>query len=162
MGKPIEKIEFWDERIKDAKMRDQIHRSVYITTGDDWSKIEKAHSDIIKSVIGQDDKVLDAGCAYGRFSKLFNKKNYTGVDFVPGFILEATKLCPGYVFFIQDLRKLTFKDKEFDWVILGAVRQMIVANLGQEVWNEMETELKRVGKKILVLEYIDEVKYEIL
>jgi ubiquinone/menaquinone biosynthesis C-methylase UbiE len=162
MGKPIDKIEFWDERIKDAKLRSQIHRSVYISTNSEWERIFNDHKKIINKLIKDDSKVLDAGCGYGRLAELFKKSNYIGVDFVPGFILEATKLYPGYVFFIQDLKNLSFKDKQFDWGICISMEKMVVANSGQAEWDKMLLELKRVCKKILILEYTDSNNYKVL
>ncbi|HET7099375.1 MAG TPA: class I SAM-dependent methyltransferase [Patescibacteria group bacterium] len=45
-----------------------------------------------------DKKVLDVGCGFGEFGKFILKRyanvEYTGVDIVPEFITEATKLVP--------------------------------------------------------------------
>lgn len=166
MSKPVDKIGFWKHRIDTAQLE---HYSVYLANPSLWKKINDIHERIIKKYIKEDDKVLDAGCAYGRSSVLFN--NYVGIDFSPDFIELAKKKYPNKKFLVGNLKELPFKDKEFDWAFCISMKNMIVGNLGKEQWDIMEKELKRVAKHILLLEYGDELpgggingadKYEIL
>lgn len=150
-GPEIDKKEFWAKRLMDAKSIKHIHYSVYLANDTLWSRINKAHVDVINKIIKPSDKVLDAGCGYGRLSELF--KNYIGIDFSPDFIKEAKQLYPQKTFEVQDLRKLPFKNKEFDVGLVVSVKHMIIGNMGAEAWFPMENELKRVCKKVLILEY---------
>jgi hypothetical protein len=105
-------------------------------------------------------KVLDAGCGYGRWSVLFD--NYVGVDFSPDFIELAKKEYPNKTFIQGDLKALPFKDGEFDSAFCVSIKQMIEGNLGKDVWLEMEKEILRVSKKLVVLEYTDPENYNVL
>jgi ubiquinone/menaquinone biosynthesis C-methylase UbiE len=157
MSKPIDKKEFWKERIEKAK-RGREHYSVYITSDGDWDYLNKAHEQILKKEgVG---RVLDAGCGYGRWSVLF--KNYVGVDFSADFIEIAKSKYPDKEFRVADLKQLPFKDKEFDTAFCVSIKEMIVGNLGGAEWELMENELKRVAKQVLLLEYTNPYDYEVL
>lgn len=160
MGKPVDKTNFWRERIRQAKEAGKERYSVYLTSQNDWDKLNEVHKQIIKKHISRDDSVLDAGCGYGRASEWF--RNYHGIDFSPDFIAMAQKMYPNKTFSVADLTALTFNNKEFDWGICISIKQMIVANLGAEKWALMEKELRRVCQKVLILEYSDPDKYEIV
>ena len=157
MQKPVNKIEFWKQRIETAV---KPHYSVYVIHEQGWNHIFKAHARTISRLIKPTEKVLDAGCGYGRMSVLFN--NYTGVDFSPDFIKLAKEKYPDKTFLQGDLKELPFKDKEFDWSFCVSIKKMIEDNLGMDEWKKMEQELKRVSKKVLILEYEDPNPYEIL
>ena len=152
MSKPVDKIEFWKQRIDTAVSE---HYSVYVANETLWAKINKVHERIIKSLIKDTDRVLDAGCAYGRSSVFFN--NYVGIDFSPDFIERAKKKFPDKTFMVGNLKELPFKDKEFDWAFCISIKKMIIDNCGEEEWLKMEKELKRVAHKVLILEYGDEL-----
>lgn len=151
----VDKVEFWKERIEKAQ---QEHFSVYVTTEPAWIKIAEIHKKICDQEIG--GKVLDAGCGYGRASEWF--KDYTGVDFSPDFIEKSRSKYPNKKFVLASLKSLPFQDKEFDWVVCVSIRAMIRNYQGHEHWEEMEKELRRVGKKILILEYTEPERYEII
>lgn len=166
MAKPVDTLEFWKERIDTAV---KPHYSVYVAGEGLWNAINKIHKEIFDKEISKDARVLDAGCAYGRWANNF--EHYVGVDFSPDFIVEAKRLYPKKDFLVADLKSLPFRDKEFDWSFCVSIKNMIVANLGVEVWQQMEKELKRVSKRVLLLEYGNELprqgangadKYEIL
>lgn len=156
MQKPINKIEFWRQRIFTAAKE---HYSVYITSDANWRDINTSHEKVLKEKIG-DSKVLDAGCGYGRWSPLF--ENYTGVDFSPDFIEKAKIKFPKKKFIQANLKELPFADGEFDWAFCVSIKRMVEDNLGKEEWGLMEKELKRVAKKVLILEYEDHQSLEVL
>ena len=150
MQKPVDKIEFWKQRIDTAQKE---HYSVYVAGDNLWEAIRLIHQEIIDDHIKDTDRVLDAGCGYGRWSPHFD--NYVGVDFSPDFIVKAKKKYPEKEFMVADLKDLPFKKKEFDWAIVVSIKEMIRDNCGQEAWDKMEKELKRVSKNVLILEYGD-------
>lgn len=150
MSKPVDKIEFWKNRIDTAVSE---HYAVYVANEPLWNRINQVHERIIKELIKDSDKVLDAGCAYGRSSIFFNKEQYTGIDFSPDFIEIAKKKYPENKFLVGNLKKLPFKAKEFDWAFCISMKRMIIDNCGDEEWDKMAKELKRVAKKVLILEY---------
>jgi ubiquinone/menaquinone biosynthesis C-methylase UbiE len=157
MSKQVDKVEFWKQRIDTAV---KPHYTVYVTSEGDWKRINEEHSEIFKKEIREEDNVLDAGCGYGRWSELF--KNYTGVDFSPDFIKMAKKNYPNKLFLEANLKTLPFKDKEFDVVFCVSIKKMIEDNLGSGEWQEMEKELKRVAKKVLIMEYEDPKPYDVI
>lgn len=157
MAKPVDKEEFWKERIERAK-KGREHYSVYITDEQDWKRLNKDHEKTFRREIDPTDKVLDAGCGYGRSSVYFD--SYVGVDFSPEFIEIAQEKYPDKEFWVADLKDLPFKDDEFDVSFCVSIKHMIVDNLGEEAWEKMEKELKRVSKKLLILEYTDSHEYE--
>lgn len=157
MGKPVDQIDFWKKRIETAK-KSRDHYSVYITDSKDWKRLNNDHEQIFTKEIKETDKVLDAGCGYGRSSVYFD--SYVGVDFSPDFIELAQENHPGKEFWVADLKDLPFKDQEFDVSFCVSIKHMIVDNLGEEEWEKMFKELKRVSKKVLLLEYTDSKDYE--
>ena len=157
MNKGVDRIDFWKKRI-DTAPKDKEHFSVYVTTNKNWDKIEIEHSKIIKKeCIG---KTLDAGCGYGRLAPLIDE--YVGVDFSSDFIDIAKKKYPNKTFVVGDLISLPFKDNEFDCAVCSSIKQMIIGNLGIDVWNSMEKELLRVARKLVILEYPQPEIYDVL
>jgi ubiquinone/menaquinone biosynthesis C-methylase UbiE len=152
-SQPVSDTSFWRERLEIAKRQKHIQYSVYLAGDDLWNRIYKVHHRIIDKVINNADTVLDLGCGYGRMAEIFNPKRFVGVDVSPDLIAEAKERYPKHKFIEADLLNLPFKDKEFDWGLLVSVRGMIQSNLGEEVWDKMDKECRRVCKKILVLEY---------
>ena len=159
MPRPIESPQFWEQRIKEAAEGRDSRCIFYQATPYVWDEIDKAHKKIIQENVN--GKVLDAGCGLGRISEWINGE-YIGVDLMPFFIEKARILYPEREFLVADLRKLPFKDKEFDWAICLSIKGMMIRDLGKEEWQKMETELKRVSKKILILDYNNPEQCEIL
>lgn len=149
MSKPTQDLNFWKNRIKELGSIE-----CGMAVGFNWPVIDKIHREYIDKHIKPTDKILDAGCAYGRVAHWFSDDKYTGVDFVEEFIREARKRNPGKTFILTDLNDLSFKRHEFDWAILISVRVVIRSDPnGDEKWKEVEKELKRVAKRIMILEY---------
>lgn len=155
MRKAIDTREFWKDRIDTAAKE---YYSVYVVHQGGWDHLNKVHSELLdKHIKG---KVLDAGCGYGRWSEKFD--DYVGVDFSPDFIAKAKEKYPDKDFRVGNLKDLAFEDKEFDWSFCVSIKRMVMDNLGEEEWDKMLKELKRVSKKVLILEYGDPDQYEIL
>lgn len=157
MSKPVDKHQFWAERIRDAV---ELRQSVYYTSRGAWDHLNETHREIMGQHLT--GKILDAGCGYGRWSELFAASDYLGIDFSPDFIHIAKDLYPSKAFEVADLKALLYPDKTFDWAFCVSIRQMIRGNLGEEVWAQMESELKRVAKHVLILEYTDPEVFEVL
>lgn len=155
--KPVNKESFWKERIERSK-HGREHYSVYITTDEDWKYLNGVHEELLKKECT--GKVLDAGCGYGRWSVLFD--DYVGVDFSQDFIDIAKEKYPNKKFIQSKLESLPFKDKEFDSAFCVSVKRMIIDNQGNEAWEQMEKELLRVSKKLVLLEYTEPEEYEVL
>lgn len=160
---PVSDKQFWKERLEKAKRNGKLHYSVYLANPQLWEKIYQTHVIILRNLIKKHDRVLDAGCGYGRFAPLF--EDYVGVDISPDLLAEAKEAYPAKWFVEANLKKLPFEDNRFDWAICTSIKAMIKNNLGDEEWSLMEKELKRVAKNVLILEYGDTgdaEKYEVL
>lgn len=153
-------IDFWKKRLENAERSGTLHWSVYLANPVLMRKIDRAHKNVFDTLIPIGSSVLDAGCGYGRLCEFFD--NYTGVDFSPDFIKKAKELYPHKVFIQADLQKLPFRDGEFDWAFCVSIKDMIREYDSVEKWDNIEKELGRVAKKILVLEYTEPEKYIIL
>lgn len=159
MTLPIDKTEFWEERIKDSAKHGDIHHSVYISRMELWKHIEEVHFAILKKEIDPNMRVLDGGCGYGRCAPLFER--YVGIDFSPDFIRIAKEKNPGKTFMQMDLTDIQFDDKFFDVAFCISLRQMVVGNMGEEAWKPMMKELQRVANKVILLEYEEPDTYDI-
>jgi ubiquinone/menaquinone biosynthesis C-methylase UbiE len=77
----------------------------------------------IKKLLNKKQKILDIGCGYGRFTIPLAKQRYNiqGIDITPSLIKKAKKLANkekvNIIFKIGDMRKLPYKDNNFDAII---------------------------------------------
>lgn len=160
MSKPILDTNFWKERIRDVNASgDPLHYAVYKVDEYRMECINAQHRKILGQHIQPHDRVLDAGCGYGRLLKLLPgswRGKYLGIDFSPDFIEIARAMNPERAeqFWRDDLRNIeSVFDCEFDWAVCISIRAMIVNNCGGDVWSDMLNELKRCAKRVLILEY---------
>ena len=156
---PVQDPAFWKGRLLNVVATGQdLHKAVYDIDYSVWSSIQGKTRDVLRRYVRPGDLVLDAGCGLGVVSTLLPRGvRYVGVDVSPDLIELARVRHPDETFIIGDLRRLSFSvPKQFDWVICRSVRNMIEDNLGPEAWAEILTELRRVGKKVLLLEYGEE------
>lgn len=156
---PIEDTDFWKRRIERADAVGVENYSVYILNENAWHAIAHKHRQIIEKEC-TDKKVLDAGCGYGRACEWI--EDYTGVDFSPDFIARAQKKYPDRKFLVANLKALPFADNEFDIAIAISMRHMVLKNLGEDDWNAIAFELKRVAKRVIVLEYLEPDTFDVL
>lgn len=161
MKLPVDTPQFWKGRIDRAARDGKEHYSVYLAHQASWDHIAEIHKGILQRET-PGFKVLDAGCAWGRASEWLTAEQYTGVDLSPDFIAIAKKKYPNKTFSQTDLRHLPFRGRHFDIAFCISIRAMVIGNLGQDVWDEIETELRRVADKILILEYETPETYYII
>lgn len=164
MKAPIFDIQFWKTRLARAKSIGVLEES--IGQGFNFKMIDEVHREIVDKEINPmknfDVKILDIGCGIGRSSGWFTDKQYYGIDFVPDFIEIAKQKYPNKNFQLLDIReKLPFEKDEFEWGILISMKGMIIREMGQDVWDKIQEELKRVCKKLLILEYGNNKKEEV-
>ncbi len=161
---PVEDPNYWGYRLRHAKERSDIHKtdlthvSVWDMPVDQWHHVNQVTKRVLAHVFTdhlEAGRVLDAGCGYG---ELINHLppfvfHYCGVDLSPDLIAEARLQHPNHIFHVANLRSLPFPDNSFDIAICRSVEGVVVGNLGQGAWDEMEKELLRVAKCVLLLGY---------
>lgn len=171
---PILEPSYWQRRLEQAQAAGQLHLSIFRCPLERWLRIEARHREVLARLIGPADSVLDAGCGYGRLLDLLPEgfgdnlhNSYLGVDLSPDLIevaLRTRGISRRRHFQVADLRQLPPESDRwrFDWAILISVRPMVRRNCGEEVWQQMESELKRVAKRLLFLEYDDMDEGEVI
>ena len=156
MTEPILDPNYWRKRLKHAKER---HRAIFRCSLERWHRIEEKHRKILANRIKDTDKILDAGCGWGRLLDLMPRYwhgDYLGIDISPDFVRLAEKNHPGRSFLIGDLRNVKEAQPvkiKFDWAILISIKQMVINNLGVDAWDEIEVGLRRMAHGMLILEY---------
>jgi ubiquinone/menaquinone biosynthesis C-methylase UbiE len=154
MARDVTSKEFWESRLE-GLTEDTINQSVFRIPKTLFEHMEQHHLSLIHAHIPKNCKVLDAGCGYGRMAAYFSPESYTGVDMSPHFLTLAKERFPNHTFESARLENLPFEDQNFEWTFLISIRDMIVREVGAEIWEKMLEELKRVARNILILEYTD-------
>lgn len=158
MAEPILDPAYWRSRLQTAPYG-CLHHAVFKCPKERWQRIEEEHRAVLAAQVEDTDCVLDAGCGYGRLLDLMPRTwtgGYIGVDLSPDFVLLAQQRYQLRQFLVGDLRKLPFRDFEFDVAVLVSIRPMVRRNLGEAAWLEMQAELNRVSERLLFLEYDEE------
>jgi ubiquinone/menaquinone biosynthesis C-methylase UbiE len=101
------------------------------------NKRQKRIANILRPYVTS--KILDVGCGDTLVAKYLNKKRIIGID-----VVRPKK--ENILFFLFDGKKIPFKDKEFDTVICSFVLHHAIDQ------KKLILEMKRVGKKIVILE----------
>lgn len=162
-SRQTQEYEFWQRRYKDALASGRNVNDA-VNAGFDWRVIDPIHKAVLAYYgITEHSKVLDVGCGMGRTSEWFDPASYIGFDFVPEFIDEAKKQHPKHEFFVHNIiqePKLPFKDREFD-VSIGISFQVVTRpNVTEDQWFLALTEIRRVSKKTIFLEFANGVPEE--
>lgn len=179
MAEDILNPEYWKKRLN-AASADRLHEAVFRCPKERWEAIEAKHREILARHVKRFDAVLDCGCGWGRLLTMLPDEwfgLYLGVDLSPDFIHKAlTETVPyvvnrlwgnknrGGAFKVADLRTLSNsiyflpgkeagKWEKWDWAVMISVRPMVRRNLGGEVWDQMESEIRKCAEKLLYLEY---------
>lgn len=161
MGERIFDTSYWQERLENANNFGELHRSIFLCPKSEWEKIEERHKEILRDLIKPTDSVLDVGCGYGRLLTLMPetwKGLYLGIDISVDFLMQARRNYPHQAFELMDARDLhriqpVNEGYKFHWAILISIRPMVINNMGSEVWEQMEAEIRKKAHKILYLEY---------
>lgn len=160
MSEPILDPNYWRKRLEQADAANQPNLAVFRCSAEQWRLIEEKHREILQRVIGVSDSILDCGCGYGRLVSLLPNRwigDYVGIDHSPDLLRRAKRTYPHRAdqFFQWDLREVHNlpHDFKFDFGILISIRPMMKRELGEQVWQQMETSIRAKCKQLLYLEY---------
>lgn len=167
MNKPVFDTQFWKDRIEEVRLKNHpLYWTVYVVGPQRWEAIEARHREVLAEHIKPTDRVLDAGCGYGRLLSLLPGSwhgKYLGVDQSPDFVQMARSMYPNHEFIRGDLRDLAeIFDGEFDWAVGVSLKRMIVNNCGDEPWLAIQAELRRCCRRVMMLEYDEFAEPEII
>lgn len=162
MSEPILDPGYWAGRLASAA---EEHQAIFRCPLATWREIEQRHREILAGLILPGDSVLDVGCGWGRLIDLMPQEwvgTYAGVDICPEFVRLARERHGRRGIFVNyeavDVVGTMAEGfpqygAKFDWAIMVSFRPMVRRNLGDEYWNELETEIRKSASKLLYLEY---------
>lgn len=157
---PILEPAYWARRLREAKSR-ELHHAIFKCPLEQWMNIANKHREILKKHIGIYDSILDVGCGWGRLLDLTPVPwygAYLGIDLSPDFIEMARDKDPSRIFMVGDVRTAPLAAPTpfpfiYDWAVMISIRPMIKRNLGEDSWDEIETNVRCYAKRLLYLEY---------
>lgn len=108
----------------------------------------------LKKNIKSKSNILDIGCGFGRNIKVFakNAKKVSGIDYDKGVLGTARKELRQYKnvkLFLENAKKLHFRDSEFDYVICMGNTFGNILSIRLQALSEMKR-VVRVGGKIII------------
>ena len=161
---PVNTQSFWRTRINRtlAQCR-SIHTVIFDTDDGNWQLQQDQTRQLLPRYVKSGESFLDAGCGIGMMWECVPAKvQYHGVDISPDLIEIARMRVPNVRFDVEDLRRLPFADKQFDIAVCRAMREMTINNFGLDEWSLLQTEIQRVSKRLLIVEYGSPLQYELL
>lgn len=156
---PIDSELFWRDRLSSARVRGEIHRTIWDVDIATWDRTLESHRRLLAELLTPTTRairLLDCGCGIGSLVPILPAKvEYTGIDVSPDLIDEAKARNPGLAtrFHQGNLRALPWSPGAFDVAVCRGLEGAITANLGVGAWREMEREIVRVADRVVVLSY---------
>ena len=148
--------DYWRRRMETAPPSEP-HHAIFKCPLDRWLRIEAKHRGILARVLKPSDSILDVGCGWGRLLTLlppWYAGQYSGFDLAPTFIERARGAYPNKIWHVRDARDLSdYFGLGYDYAVMISFRPMVKRNLGDETWDDIESNVRRCAKKLLYLEY---------
>lgn len=94
-------------------------------------------------------RTLDIGCGTGEFANCFKPNAYFGVDLSPEFIRRAKGRREGS-FKVMDARRLLFKSREFDQILIVGLLHHLADADAERVLREAARVLRKGGKAVVI------------
>lgn len=114
----------------------------------------KKEDEYLKKNIKPKSNILDIGCGFGRNIKVFSKSanKVSGVDYDKKVLEKARNALKRYnnvKLFLENAKKLHFKDSEFDYVICMGNTFGNILSIRPQVLSEMKRVVKNGGRIIV-------------
>lgn len=114
-------LEYWRGRYEDTQASGSSYSTMICWDEKRVQEETEKLAPYIMNVIGVSDAVLDYGCGFGRFSYLFEKSSYIGIDILPEVIEQCRKLNPERTFELPEDAQL--EKRKFDFCLLFTALQ---------------------------------------
>ena len=158
MPEDIFNPQYWSDRLARAVAREQAHYAVFEGSKEKWEAGRLRQQALLRQHVNKYTSVLDVGCGWGRLLGIMPKEwegPYVGVDICPEFIDLARRAWPAHYFMCRDIRHLHPLERTYDLAVCCSIKPMVVRNAGAEVWRQIEGNLRKVARGILLLGYDD-------
>lgn len=161
--KPVNDPAFWKTRLMWALSHGRgSHTAVYDIDFTVWTSIQNMTRSVLRFELRQGQTLLDVGCGIGTLSSYLPPGiKYHGIDISPEMVEVAHLSYPHQSFSVDDARYLPqFLNQHFDVAVCRSLRKMIIDNLGDPHWQAILQEVRRISKKVIIIEYEDLPNYE--
>jgi len=111
---------------------------------------KKTKNLISQIIMGASGPALDLGCGTGEFCGLFSSINYCGIDISNIYLKFAKRRNPNFNFFLQNGKKLAFKDNQFAVILINGVLHHLFDDAVDTVLAETSRVLKPSGRLLLI------------
>lgn len=150
---------YWSDRLAKAVAREQAHYAVFEGSVEKWNEGRKRQEKLLAQHVGKSTSVLDVGCGWGRLLGVMPREwegEYVGMDLCPEFVALARRAWDNRSFMVRDVR-VPFSPEwpRFDLAVCCSIKPMVVRNAGLEEWQKIESNIRVVADKILLLGYDD-------
>lgn len=148
--------EFWRKRLLTAHATGRgLFSAIYDTDPETWNGIQNKTAGLLQRYVEPGSSVIDIGCGYGAIFELIPPNvSYVGIDVSPDLVEIAQLRYPDGRFLVADVTSKTqFTSSQFDYAICRSIKSMILLYVGQYVWKLMLTEIMRIAKKVLIIDY---------
>jgi SAM-dependent methyltransferase len=152
--------QFWRTRLWEVVAYGyELHQIIYRTDIANWNKIQTSTAKVLRNLLPAKCKLLDAGCGYGALYDVlhsvphFSGVEYTGVDLSSDLISIGKLRHPDANLIHSSLEDIKFEDNHFDFAIFRSVNGMLHDNDYGSVWDAAFTNIKRVSKGVIIMEY---------
>ncbi len=146
--------EYWDARVEAVTGAGlPLYRAVCDTTEDAWDRMGREANEHLRRHVPEMSRVLDVGCGVGALNHIDGFK-WTGIDVSPRMISVMRERYGSEVTaYVQDARKISFADDEFDWCVCRGLEGSVRVREGNREWVKIRTEMLRVAPRVLLLDY---------
>ena len=145
--------ENWSDDLVGDLQRTLVNYQLYQLKKDNPAPVFKMINTVLKNIEENGLSLLDIGCTSGYYHEVINhyhpdKFKYTGCDYNKNSISLAKEYYPSVDFFVEDITKLSFSDRQFDISFLSGVIEHVPKHI------DGLKELCRVTDKYIVLHRI--------
>ena len=162
----IDSLQWWKDRTQELVDANtplaELRHPNYGISQEAWDQFQRTTAGILKDLIRRRSKVLDIGCGFGALYEALEmtgrSATYTGLEFSPGIVELAKKKwinCQAHNIYYESL---PFPNRSFDWCVCRGLEGPVLTQIGIVAWKRMLAEMRRVAKRVLVMNLLGEYR----